>query len=80
MVKPAGSEKGWQIMRVWQESNRLVIGDGRYTLWIEPWGVNSFRVRMTGEAVMDDNDWALNEKVCECVPQISCGRTSASSV
>ena len=70
--KPAGSEKGRQIMRVWQENNRLVIGDGRYTLWLEPWGVNSFRVRMTGEAVMDDNDWALNEKVCECVPQISC--------
>ena len=39
-------------MRVWHEDNRLVIGDGRYTLWLEPWGNNSFRVRMTGEAVM----------------------------
>lgn len=58
-------------MRVWQEDNRLVIGDGRYTLWLEPWGNNSFRVRMTGEAVMDGNDWALTEKVPECVPEIS---------
>ena len=58
-------------MRVWQENNRLVIGDGRYTLWLEPWGNNSFRVRMTGEAVMDGNDWALTEKVPECLPEIS---------
>lgn len=49
-------------MRVWHEDNRLVIGDGRYTLWLEPWGNNSFRVRMTGEAVMDGNDWALTER------------------
>ena len=58
-------------MRVWHEDNRLVIGDGRYTLWLEPWGNNSFRVRMTGEAVMDGNDWALTEKVPECLPEIS---------
>ena len=59
-------------MRVWQEGNRLVIGDGRYTLWLEPWGVNSLRVRMTGEAVMDAHDWALCEEVAECVPEITC--------
>ena len=59
-------------MRVWQEENRLVIGDGKYTLWLEPWGVNSLRVRMTGEAVMDAHDWALTEKVEECVPDITC--------
>lgn len=59
-------------MRVWQEENRLVIGDGKYTLWLEPWGVNSLRVRMTGEAVMDAHDWALTEKVEECVPEITC--------
>ncbi len=59
-------------MRVWQEDNRLVIGDGKYTLWLEPWGVNSLRVRMTGEAVMDAHDWALTEKVEECVPEITC--------
>ena len=50
-------------MRVWQEGNSLVIGDGRYTLRLETWGVNSLRVRMTGESVMDTKDWALCEKV-----------------
>ena len=59
-------------MRVWQEGNSLVIGDGRYTLRLEPWGVNSLRVRMTGEPVMDAHDWALCEKVEECVPEITC--------
>ena len=59
-------------MRVWQENNRLVIGDGKYTLWIDPWGRNSFRVRMTGEAVMDSNDWALCEEVEQCTPDITC--------
>ena len=54
--KHVHSEKGWQIMRVWQDGNRLVIGDGRYMLYLETWGRNSFRVRMTGEAVMDKND------------------------
>lgn len=59
-------------MRVWQEGNSLVIGDGRYTLRLETWGVNSLRVRMTGESVMDAHDWALCEKVEECVPEITC--------
>ncbi|MBE5962454.1 MAG: family 31 glucosidase, partial [Lachnospiraceae bacterium] len=58
-------------MRVYQEGNRIIIGNGKHTLWLEPWGRNSFRVRMTGEAKRDENDWALTEKVEECVPKIT---------
>ena len=54
-----------------QEGNRLVIINGTEQTWIEPWGRNSLRVRMTKEAKMDENDWALTEKVEECVPEIS---------
>ena len=50
-------------MRVYEENNRLVIADGTSTLWLEPWGENSFRVRMTKEAQMDAHDWALTEEV-----------------
>lgn len=54
-------------MHIYQENNRLIIADGKYQTWIEPWGVNSLRVRMTGQPVMDANDWALTEKM-EDVP------------
>lgn len=43
--------------------NRFVIRDGVSQVWIEPWGENSFRVRMTKEAKMDDNNWALTEDI-----------------
>lgn len=43
----------------YKENNRLVIKDGFGTVWIEPWGKNSVRVRMTGERFMDKEDWAL---------------------
>jgi len=33
--------------------------DGASQIWIDAWGVNSFRVRMTCEPKMDENDWAL---------------------
>ena len=48
-------------MRIYQENNRLVIAGGVQTLWLEPWGKHSFRVRMTAEPKMDENDWALTE-------------------
>ncbi|MBR6274998.1 MAG: glycoside hydrolase family 31 protein [Lachnospiraceae bacterium] len=54
-----------------KEGNRLVIINGTEQTWIEPWGKNSLRVRMTKEAKMDENDWALTEKVEECVPEIT---------
>ncbi|MCR4953351.1 MAG: family 31 glucosidase [Treponema sp.] len=42
-----------------QEKNRLIIKDGFGTVWIEPWGKYSVRVRMTADRKMDANDWAL---------------------
>ncbi len=58
-------------MTVRQEENRLVIGNGASQVWIEAWGKNSIRVRMTCEPKMDKNDWALTEKVEECIPEIT---------
>ena len=59
-------------MRVYQENQRLVIINGKQTLWLEPWGRNSLRVRMTMESKMDENDWALTEPVGDCQAQITC--------
>lgn len=58
-------------MTVRQEENRLMIGNGASQVWIEVWGKNSVRVRMTCEPKMDENDWALTEKVEECIPEIT---------
>lgn len=58
-------------MTVRQEGNKLIIGNGASQVWIEAWGRNSVRVRMTCEPRMDENDWALTEKVEECIPQIT---------
>lgn len=58
-------------MQVSAEQNRIVIIDGKKTLWLEPWGKDAFRVRMTGEAVMDGQDWALTEPVEDCHMEIS---------
>ena len=59
-------------MRVYEENNRFEIADGTLTLWLEPWGENSFRVRMTKEAQMDAHDWALTEEVKMCPLQVEC--------
>lgn len=58
-------------MKVKQDGNRLVITDGLKQVWVEPWGRNSLRIRMTCEARMDENDWALTESVEECKPEVS---------
>lgn len=58
-------------MRVSQEGNRIIISSGTSRVWIEPWGRNSVRVRMSGEAKMDENDWALTETVEDCQVQIT---------
>ncbi len=52
-------------MHMEQENNRLIIREGNSQVWIEPWGKNSLRVRMTREPQMDVNDWALTEPVEE---------------
>lgn len=50
-------------MQITIENDRLILKRGVQTLWLEPWGENSLRVRMTCEPKMDENDWALTEKV-----------------
>ena len=47
------------------EGKRMVVQNGIDQLWVEPWGPDAFRVRMTAEAEMDKNDWALSEPVPE---------------
>ena len=44
---------------LFQENNRLIIKDNFGTVWIEAWGKDSVRVRMTADRKMDSNDWAL---------------------
>ena len=58
-------------MRIYQDGNRLVIAENKSQVWIEPWGKNSLRVRMTVQPEMDKNDWALTEEVEECKAEIS---------
>ena len=57
-------------MRLIQEKNKLIIANGPAQVWIEPWGHNSLRVRMTKEAKMDANDWALSEVPQACDAKI----------
>ena len=58
-------------MRIYQDGNRLVIAENKSQVWIEPWGKNSLRVRMTAQPEMDGNDWALTEEVEDCKADIS---------
>lgn len=44
-----------------QEDNRLIREFEHETLWIEPWGENSVRVRATKKAKFNNKDWALLE-------------------
>lgn len=54
-----------------EENNRLVIEEGLTKVYIECWGRDSLRVRMTAEPNMDENDWALCESVEEIIPEIN---------
>lgn len=58
-------------MHIYQEENKIVIAEGKSQVWVEPWGRNSVRVRMTAQPVMDGNDWALTESVEEVTPEIT---------
>ncbi|MBE5793318.1 MAG: glycoside hydrolase family 31 protein [Clostridiales bacterium] len=58
-------------MDMYQEGNRLVLAQGNSQIWIEPWGENSLRVRMTAQPQMDANDWALTEPMPEIKPEIA---------
>ncbi len=58
-------------MKTFEENKKLVIINGTERTVIEAWGRDSLRVRMTREAHMDPNDWALTEKVEETNPVIT---------
>ena len=58
-------------MRIHSADNRIIITNGPQTLWLEPWGKDSLRVRMTADPRMDENDWALTEKVPYCQATIT---------
>lgn len=58
-------------MHVYQEGNKIVIAQGKTFVWVEPWGRNSVRVRMTAQPQMDGNDWALTELPEPVTPEIS---------
>lgn len=57
-------------MRFEKDKNRLICISGKERMWIEPWGKNSLRVRMTKECDMDHNDWALIDEPEECKAEI----------
>ena len=42
-----------------QENGRLIYTYDGETMWIEPWGENSLRIRATKNRAMEDTDWAL---------------------
>lgn len=50
-------------MRIMQDGKRLVIAEGNSQVWIDPWGPDGLRVRMTAQPEMDQHDWALTEPV-----------------
>ena len=58
-------------MRIIQEGSRLAIYGGSTQLWIDPWGTDGVRVRMTNEPQMDPRDWALTEPVEAITPVIT---------
>jgi alpha-D-xyloside xylohydrolase len=54
-----------------QEGDRLVRRQGGETLWVEPWGENSLRIRATRQRAIDaSQDWAL-EPAAPSTPQIT---------
>lgn len=53
------------------EDNCLKFHYDAEELWIQPWGANSFRIRATKTAQMPCENWALQVKVEDIVPEIS---------
>ncbi len=51
----------YNLFMIKKQNNKLIIEDGFGTVWIEPWGKDSVRVRMTKDRFMDKNNWALEE-------------------
>ncbi len=59
-------------MQIEQMNGRLVIRSGVSQVWLDAWGTDGVRVRMTNEAEMDPRDWALTEKGTESHAVITC--------
>ena len=53
-----------------KDGSRLVIRRGNETVWIEPWGTDSLRVRATRRKEMSGRDWALMEPIGENAAEI----------
>ncbi len=49
-------------MRITSDQNGILLERGVERLFIQPWGRDGIRVRMTAEAEMDGNDWALSDQ------------------
>lgn len=58
-------------MELYNEGKRLILAKEGTQVWIEPWGVDSLRVRMTAQPQMDEHDWALSEPMPEVDVQIT---------
>ena len=58
-------------MHIYQEENKIIIAEGKSQVWIEASAANSLSVRMTALPKMDENDWALTEKMESVEPQIT---------
>jgi alpha-D-xyloside xylohydrolase len=63
-----------------QDGDRLVRRQGGETLWIEPWGEHSLRVRATRQRTVDaSEDWAL-EPPAPATPEITIEDDGAGAV
>lgn len=49
------------IKMFYQKDNRLIYRYDAEELWIEPWGVDAFRIRATKMSTMPTEDWALQK-------------------
>ncbi|MCQ2521725.1 MAG: family 31 glucosidase [Lachnospiraceae bacterium] len=58
-------------MRIYQEENKIIIAEGKTAVWIEPWGEDTARIRMTATPEMDGHEWALTEVPKKVVPVIT---------
>ena len=57
-------------MTIHDDGKRLTLSQGGTTLRMEAWGEHSIRVRMTKEAEMNTEDWALTEPIPDLTPEI----------
>ena len=62
-------------MTVTIQNKRLILQYGVNILWIDPWGPDGIRVRMSAEPEMDGRDFALTEPVMETDAYITSEKT-----